>query len=83
MSSFEAKNKQDLDYQEIEEKETRFYEVLTKYLILKDKHEEPTNAKNLRLQAEETLKINNNDYITAYNFISTALKLLKAYNNLS
>ncbi|NPE09426.1 MAG: hypothetical protein GNW80_14160 [Asgard group archaeon] len=80
MSSFDIKNNQDLDYQETA---SQFYEALTEYLILKDRYEEPIEAVNLRKQAEETLRLDHNDYITAFNFLSTALKLFKAYNDLS
>jgi len=83
MSSFDVEQNQELDYQENEENAIQFYKVLTEYLILKDKHEEPTDAKNLRLQAEEALKEDQNNYSDAYSFIATALKLFKAYNNLS
>ncbi len=83
MSSFEVERDQELDYQEKDENATQFYEALTEYLILKDKHEEPADAKNLRLHAEEVLKENENNYSEAHSFIVTALKLFKAYNNIS
>ncbi len=80
MSSFDVKNKQNLDYQEMA---SQFYKVLTEYLILKDRYEEPVEAIDLRNQAEEALKLDQSNYITAFNFISTALKLFKAYKNIS
>jgi hypothetical protein len=83
MSSFDVERNQELDYQENEENATQFYQVLTEYLILKDKHEEPTNAMNLRLQAEDVLKEDENNYSEALSFIATALKLFKAFNNIS
>ncbi len=55
---------------------------MTEYLILKYKYEEPTDVKRLRIQAEETLKVNDLNYDQAYNYFSTALKLMKAYYNL-
>ncbi|NHJ32959.1 MAG: hypothetical protein FK732_08855 [Asgard group archaeon] len=83
MSSFEVKKNQELDFQEIQDNAAQFYEALTEYLILKDKHEEPSEAENLRKQAEETLRSDEYNYVEAFSFINTALKIFKVYNNLS
>ncbi len=82
MSSTKTKKHRKLDFLDIQNNATELYDTMTEYLILKNKYEEPTDVKRLRIQAEETLKVNDLNYDQAYNYFSTALKLMKAYYNL-
>ncbi len=82
MSSTKTKRHRKLDFLDIQNNATELYDTMIEYLILKEKYEEPMDAKRLRIQAEETMKVNDQNYDQAYNYFSTAMKLMKAYYNL-
>ena len=82
MSSSKERKHRKLDFLDIHNNATELYDAMTEYLKLKDKYQEPLDARRLRVQAEESLKTNEHDYDEAYNYFNTALKVMKAYYNL-